>query len=950
MRKRLFSLGLCLAFIVQLLIQAPAIVSAAGDLIIQAPLAGNKITGQYVVKYSVSNTIDAKNIVISYRDEFGAMATVKVQPNTSSESSSLYKTLIRGIGNGENTISVQVETATGELITEQRSVFVNTELTNVMKTATNVEPYTSDPNKFKNLLKKNNTEGAIENKKVPKDNAFISRFVDILFEEAAVENVRPDVVFAQMMLETGWLGYNYTVTESQNNFGGIGATGGGVRGNVFQSMRDGIRVNVQHLVAYSSTAKLKGTLIDPRFTYVDRGNAPQVEYLGYYENVNDGGWAMGAQYGYVILDIMRRVKEASAQVFLPTPAQPLITEFEVSSISKATALNVNLTTGFAVGKEIRLGVATNSDTEHRFIITNKTTGTTKTTVWSENKAEFFKPDKDGLYLFQAEVRTRGGDGPIATKSKEITIGKIPDPTPPSTTTPSTQPPITTPVDPDKEVEPVIGSVTLSSSPYLPGKEISISIEDASDATARVNEYQLEVEKEGVKSTVSAWSMSRIHKFTPDQPGDYLIRVLSRNKLVGGVGVKSIVTPIKVIASNAPIPLIAAASISDPTLYKNKPYQINVTPVPAPGITVQYQLVKKGTTGNSVLTGWTNNPVLPYTPDQIGAVTLQVQARNQAGDGTILDTRDLKLTILEPLIYSPDGFIPANPASLRLTGVHIAGLKSAGRNLIFSALGTATPGVLYRFYVINAETGLKTLVKDWSTSTSTNWRAVYGYHKLVVEIKQPNSKDYWDARMELDFRIKNYPTVFLDPGHGGQDTGYVVTKNKVTYRESELTLSMANLIRTKLQGRGINVINSRYSNETVSLDERVKKAVDYSADLFITLHYTTSSVASTKGVRTYYAGAKSDPLANLYLAEGKEAAEFVGKPMAYYYTKNRGINTDQSVLGYSLRLLKDTTMPSLQLNLGYLSNSEDLVRISSSSYRDRIAQKIADGIMAYLNNN
>ncbi len=951
MRKRLFSLALGLVFIFQFFLQAPILVSAADEVKITAPETGNRITGQYIVRYSVSNAINPKNIVISYLDENGAAADISVVPIVASTDTSSYQTLIQGIGNGANTISVTVETQTGETFTDQKTVTVNNNITNIIKSSTNTEPYVTDSNKFKNLLKKNNTAGALEKGKTPKDNAFVNEFVDTLFEEAQAENVRPDVVFAQIMLETGWLGYNYTVRESQNNFGGIGATGGPINGNLFQSMRDGIRANVQHLVAYASKDALKGTLTDPRFTYVNRGVAPAVEYLSYYENLSSSGWAMAPQYGYKILDIISRLNASSAEVFPSGSDTPVITEFAVNSITKGkwNPLDVKGIEGFDAGQEIRLAVATNSATEHRFLITNKTTGTLTETAWSINKAVFYIPTQAGVYEFKAEIRAKGAAAAAASQVKEITIGTIVE-TPPAATIPSTQPAATTtPVDPDREIVPVIGSVTLSSSPYVPGKEVSITIKDTSAATARVNEYQLEVEHEGVKSLLSSWSVSRDYKFTPKDAGDYLIRVLSRNRLIGGAAQQGVTVSFTVTDPNLPRDLIAAVSASDSTMYKGKPYQINVTPVSDPGINVLYRLVKKSASGDTELFGWSGNLVFPYVPDQTGPVTLQVQAKNQAGDGTILDSENLNLNILELSIYSPPGYVPANPYGVSISNVHIAGLKSTGRNLIFNALSPSGTGLLYRFYVINS-TGVRTLVKDWSTAAQANWRAVYGNQKLVVEVKHPKSAGYWDARMEMDFSIKTYPTVFLDPGHGGSDPGYVVTTGGVTYRESDLALAMTNLVRTKLSSRGINVITSRDTNVSISLDDRVNKAIEKQADLFITFHYMKSSYSSSKGVKTYYSGFKSNPLANMYLAEGKEAASLIGPAMAYYYTLNRGFVSDTDSLGYSLRLLKNTTMPSIQLSMGYMSNYEDMIRIKSAWFRNIIAQKIADSIIVYLNNN
>lgn len=127
--------------------------------------------------------------------------------------------------------------------------------------------------------------------------ANIKTFCTILLSEAKAEGVRAEVVFAQAMHETGWLQFGGDVKANQCNFAGIGATGG-VPGNSFNtygsnSVRMGLRAQVQHLKAYASTSALKNACVDPRFGYVKRGCAPSVYDLG-------GKWATGADYGYAV--------------------------------------------------------------------------------------------------------------------------------------------------------------------------------------------------------------------------------------------------------------------------------------------------------------------------------------------------------------------------------------------------------------------------------------------------------------------------------------------------------------------------------------------------------------------------------------------------------------------------------------------------------------------------
>lgn len=132
--------------------------------------------------------------------------------------------------------------------------------------------------------------------------------VPLYLSEGKAEGVRGDVAFAQSCLETGNFGFSGSaVTLSQNNFCGMGVTGGGVKGNSFDTPQLGIRAQVQHLKAYASTEGLKNACVDPRFQYVTRGCAEYVEWLGQKENPDGKGWAAGAGYGEKILTILKGI-------------------------------------------------------------------------------------------------------------------------------------------------------------------------------------------------------------------------------------------------------------------------------------------------------------------------------------------------------------------------------------------------------------------------------------------------------------------------------------------------------------------------------------------------------------------------------------------------------------------------------------------------------------------
>lgn len=138
--------------------------------------------------------------------------------------------------------------------------------------------------------------------------ADIETFCKIIKEEADAENMKADVVFIQAMLETGYLKFGGDVKISQFNFAGLGATGNGVAGNSFKDVRTGIRAQVQHLKAYANKEALKNTCVDVHFSYVTRGSAPYVEWLGIQENPNGGGWAASKNYGNDLLGLINKLK------------------------------------------------------------------------------------------------------------------------------------------------------------------------------------------------------------------------------------------------------------------------------------------------------------------------------------------------------------------------------------------------------------------------------------------------------------------------------------------------------------------------------------------------------------------------------------------------------------------------------------------------------------------
>ena len=82
-----------------------------------------------------------------------------------------------------------------------------------------------------------------------------------------------------------------------------------MKGNSFSHPWTGIRAQIQHLKAYATDEALAGECVDDRYSYVTKGSAPYVEWLGQKENPEGYGWATGERYGYDIVEMIHAMRK-----------------------------------------------------------------------------------------------------------------------------------------------------------------------------------------------------------------------------------------------------------------------------------------------------------------------------------------------------------------------------------------------------------------------------------------------------------------------------------------------------------------------------------------------------------------------------------------------------------------------------------------------------------------
>ena len=142
----------------------------------------------------------------------------------------------------------------------------------------------------------------------PKLNCSVKELVQIYYEEAGLEGIRPDVAICQAIKETGVWNYGGDVLPEQNNYCGLGATGNHERGAYFESPRQGVRAHIQHLLAYTSKELPKTEITDPRYELIKKFR-PQI--FGKIKNWTglNGVWAVpGKQYGHEILTLWQQAQ------------------------------------------------------------------------------------------------------------------------------------------------------------------------------------------------------------------------------------------------------------------------------------------------------------------------------------------------------------------------------------------------------------------------------------------------------------------------------------------------------------------------------------------------------------------------------------------------------------------------------------------------------------------
>ncbi|MDJ0625104.1 MAG: N-acetylmuramoyl-L-alanine amidase [Candidatus Caenarcaniphilales bacterium] len=225
-----------------------------------------------------------------------------------------------------------------------------------------------------------------------------------------------------------------------------------------------------------------------------------------------------------------------------------------------------------------------------------------------------------------------------------------------------------------------------------------------------------------------------------------------------------------------------------------------------------------------------------------------------------------------------------------------------------------------------------------TQNNSVARIVFDLSEKDLEIKDSLSSDKRTLFLKIstkdkepseDFgKIRKNAKVIIDAGHGGYDSGahYSGTEEKI------LSLEITKKVEKILKGRKIEVVQTRKDDRFVSLDERVEITKRVKPDLFVSIHCNAmQSTSHINGIETYYFTAQSHKLAKIL---HKHLVQQTKAP-------------DRRVRKARFVVIRETSIPSVLLEVGFLSNYSERKKLKDSNYQNKIAKAVSDGILEYL---
>jgi N-acetylmuramoyl-L-alanine amidase len=243
-------------------------------------------------------------------------------------------------------------------------------------------------------------------------------------------------------------------------------------------------------------------------------------------------------------------------------------------------------------------------------------------------------------------------------------------------------------------------------------------------------------------------------------------------------------------------------------------------------------------------------------------------------------------------------------------------------------------------------------------------------RIVIDVYGNRRPDSADPMGRLPASLRRVHTIVVDPGHGGRDPGAIGVGG---IREKDVNLKIAKRLAERLRVHDFEVILTRDSDRTLDLEERTAIAESAGGDVFISIHANASRRAKARGIELYTLDANHQrhnldvasrengvpasklnalqrALASLRADESASHSE----QLAGYLHRNviravkaqrRGI-PDLGLKKGPFYVLFMSSMPSVLVETGFLTNKSDAALLTNSRFQQMLADELAEGVKHY----
>ena len=255
------------------------------------------------------------------------------------------------------------------------------------------------------------------------------------------------------------------------------------------------------------------------------------------------------------------------------------------------------------------------------------------------------------------------------------------------------------------------------------------------------------------------------------------------------------------------------------------------------------------------------------------------------------------------------------------------------------------------------------------------------HRLVIDLVDvvQEKKEVEERQKQKEIRPKGTKIVVIDPGHGGEDPGAIGPKKTM---EKDIALKVGTkLVQLLNRDKEIQAFLTRKGDYFIPLGDRSKMATEYDADLFISLHTDASFnpqargssvyclslsgatdeaakiLANKENLSNFLGGVTSKPITN-----GKDAVEPILVDLAQNNTMRESFRFAETLLKdiqavhllkyFSYRqanfiVLRAPKVPSVLVEMAYITNKEDERLLNSSDFQEKMAKTIASSVKKYF---